>query len=348
MIKKSLFALLSIAVLAIGWSFVQGKRNTTDNFSTTGVSPTDNSTPDISTTGTAFTENPPQPDQDAATLIVDSVNNSSTASATNSSDEGDEPVVDLTPVNDIEASSVAVEPLSDAEFTRLENLLKNDKQLRLSLLEEFRYNTDPVRAKQLAALLGPYDDAEILEVASELAYSGETQSRLAGLNLLRRIQPGNDQARDIAIDLLTTGGNTKILVATMNVFAKPSPDASERQLQTLNDNLNNLSRHHDSNVRSHSISLLSRWDKNSSVARDAFSRGLSDTDPAVRSSAVFAVNNISDPDETMISDLLNIAENTDEKRSTRYAAIRALNNMPLSGTQTRRYSLAQRSANSRN
>ena len=162
MIKKSLFALLSIAVLAIGWSFVQGKRNTTDNFSTTGVSPTDNSTPDISTTGTAFTENPPQPDQDAATLIVDSVNNSSTASATNSSDEGDEPVVDLTPVNDIEASSVAVEPLSDAEFTRLENLLKNDKQLRLSLLEEFRYNTDPVRAKQLAALLGPYDDAEIL------------------------------------------------------------------------------------------------------------------------------------------------------------------------------------------
>lgn len=352
MIKKSLLTLLPIAALAIGWYVVQSKNTATDNPSgNITSSSSDHSTPATSASQTTAEENPFKAEEDPATVIVESINNDSSInsdpSKTDNSNEltADSPAT--TTASDIETASVAIEPLSDAEFIRLAGLLQNDKQLRLSLLEEFRNNNDPVRAKKLAALLGPYDDTEILEVASELAYSGDTQSRIAGLDLLSRIQPRSNEARDIAIGLLGAGDNTEILVATMNVLATPPPNASDSQRQNLNDNLNNLSRHYDSKVRSHSISLLARWDKNSSVARDAFSRGLTDKDPAVRSSATFAINNINNPDAAMVTGLLSIAENTNEKRTTRYAALRALKNMPLTGTQKRRHALAQRSANSR-
>ena len=295
---------------------------------------------------------------DDAELIVDSIRTDSPGTASNQSDSNQnsnqnssnasELIVDSTPSSSgVEASSVAVEPLSDAEFIRLEQQIKSNRQLRLDLLEEFRYNTDPVRAQQLAALLGPYDDPEILQVASELAYSGDPQSRVAGLDLLSLIQPRNDEARDIAIDLLSTGDDTKMLVATMNVLARPTTNASDRQLQSLNDNLGNLSNHYEPTVRAQSLSLLERWDQNSAVARDAFSRGLTDPDPSVRSSATFALNNINNPDDAMISGLLSIAENTDENRSTRYAALRALEKMQLSGTLMRRFAAARISANRR-
>lgn len=293
--------------------------------------------------------------KDDAELIVESIQNDSPDTTSNQSnitpdtDSANELTVNsaLQSSRGVEASSVAVEPLSDAEFLRLEQQLKNDEPLRLSLLEEFRYTTDPVRARQLAALLGPYDDPEILQVASELAYSGDPESINAGLDLLSRIQPRNSDARDIAIDLLNSGGNTKMLVASMNVLATPSRNASDSQLQSLNDNLNNLSNHYDATVRAQSLSLLGRWDQNSAVARDAFSRGLTDPDPSVRSSATFALNNINNPDDAMISGLLSIAENTNENRSTRYAALRALEKMQLSGTLMRRFAEARISANRR-
>ena len=141
----------------------------------------------------------------------------------------------------------------------------------MQLLEEFRYNTDPARAKQLAALLGPYNDPAIVQTASELAYSGDHQSQLAGLDLLARVQPRNDEARDVAIDLLGSGNDPTLLVATMNVLAVPARTATASQRQLLNDNLANLAKHYDPKVRGQSLSLLGRWDKNSATARESLS-----------------------------------------------------------------------------
>jgi len=138
-----------------------------------------------------------------------------------------------------------------------------------------------------------------------------------------------------------------LLVATMNVLATPARTANADQRQLLNDNLGNLSNHYDPKVRAQSLSLMGRWDKNSPVARESLSRGLTDSDPAVRSGAAYAIKNIRNPDTAMISGLLTIAENTDEKKSTRYAALNALEKMPLSGTPMRRYGIVKRSINNR-
>ena len=241
----------------------------------------------------------------------------------------------------VDAASVALEPLSDEEINELRRLLRTDPALRLQLAEEFRYNTNPERAKQLAALLGLYNDPEIVQIAIELAYSGDPESQRAGLDLLSRLQPHNDAARDAAINLLSSESDSTMLVATMNVLATPSRTATPEQQQLLADNLDNLSNHQDPKIRAHSIALMGRWDKNSDVSKAALTRGLTDTDPNVRSRATYAINNVQAPDENMINGLLAIAENATEKQTTRYAALDALSKMPLSGTAQRRYNAAK-------
>ena len=49
----------------------------------------------------------------------------------------------------------------------------------------------------------------------------------------------------------------------------------------------------------------------------------------------------------MIAGLLTLAENKDEKKSARYAALSALEKMQLTGTDLRRYTLAKRNINRR-
>ncbi len=249
--------------------------------------------------------------------------------------------------HNIEAATVALEPLSDDEFHQLERLMRTDPDLRMDILEEFRYNTNPERAKQLAALLGEYNDPEIVQTASELAYSGDPQSQIAGLDLLARLQPGNPEARDVAINLLSSESNSSMLVATMNVLATPTGTATAGQRQLLTDNLSNLSLHRDANVRAHSIALMGRWDKNSATSKESFTRGLSDTDPAVRAGAAYALNNVQEPNEDMINGLLAIAENANEKKATRYAALNALGSMSLTSTAQRLYNAAKISINRR-
>ena len=335
MLKRILLLIIPFALLASGWFFIHTKKvksqipSLSQDFDHTGNSDLkENNSP------------APAKKTDIATTIADDIN---------SSTEKPLPAApDQQPNTKIDATTIAADQrLTDEEFEQLELLLRNDKALRLELLEEFRLNANPERAKQLAALLGPHNDPEILQTASALVYSGDPISKTAGLDLLRRIQPRSTDARNIAIDLLSVETDPAFLVSTMNVLATPATSAGEGQRQLLADNLNNLSNHYDPRVRSHSLSLMGRWDKNSLTSRDSLTRGLSDTDPGVRSSAAYAIRNIQNPDDNMIDGLLNIAEDADTKKSTRYAALEALDKMSLSGISIRRYNLAKRNVNRR-
>lgn len=357
MLKKSLLALLLLAILAGGWYWMQSNNSSvSDTNSTLSDQPASSTvealTPAVTETAVATTADNPLAAKSDATQIVDAIaansSNSANTGAESATVNGLESSPQTSTTNAVDATTVAIEPLSDAQFIRLEQQIKTDPALRAQLLDEYRYNTDPERAQQLAALLGPYDDPAIVQTASELVYSGDPQSRIAGLDLLSRVQPRNDEARNVAIELLSSESEPEFLIATMNVLATPSQTANNSQRQRLNDNLGNLSSHYDANVRAQSLSLLGRWDKNSNTARDALTRGLNDPEPSVRSSAAFSINNIDAPDENMITGLLNIAEDTSENRSTRYAALRALEKMQLNSAQLRRFRLAQRSANRRN
>jgi len=282
--------MLPLAILAGGWFFIHSKKADSPI-----PSLSQDSVPAEDSTLTKSDPLLPTEETDVATAIVNDIPTTTEAPAPVEPEHQTDSAVDVT--------TLAVDQrLTDEEFERLEALIRNDKGLRLELLEEFRYNSDPERAKQLAALLGPYNDPEIVQTASELVHSGDPNSKKAGLGLLSRIQPRSNEARDIAIDLLSAESDPDFLVSTMNVLATPARSANESQRQLLTDNLSNLSSHYDPSVN---------------------------------------------PDDYMIGGLLNIAEDTDVKKSTRYAALEALAQMNLRGIPNRRYNLAKRNVNRR-
>jgi len=92
---------------------------------------------------------------------------------------------------------------------------------------------------------------------------------------------------------------------------------------------------------------MSRWQQNSATTVAAIEKGLTDPEAAVRASAVYGSNNMTSPSNALIDNLLSIAENTEEKRTVRSAAARALGKMTLDSTQMRRFRIARARINRR-
>ncbi|MEM7256320.1 MAG: HEAT repeat domain-containing protein [Pseudomonadota bacterium] len=298
------------------------------------------------------TENTPQADAgreapvtsntfDTTALVNDTDNSGNVIDNANVVDNAkpllQEPSVDVT--------EVGLSPLTDEQYAQIQSQLGNDNALLDRLLEEFRYNTNPQRATQLAALLGEHNLPEVVDVAAELAYSGDPLSQRMGLDLLSRLQAQNSRARDIAIELLSSESDPSLLVSTMNVLAIPSNGASAEQRNALYDNTALLASHHDYRVRSHSIALIGRWNKEQGVA--VLADALADPHEQVRARAVSAMHGLTNPGTNVINRLFDIAENTNEQKTTRQSALFSLKKMPLSTEQQQRYRQAQISVRTR-
>ncbi len=229
--------------------------------------------------------------------------------------------------------------LSEEEFKSLERRISKEPALVAELLVQFRTNTDLVVAKQLAALLAGSRNPEIVETAASLIYSGEAGSIERGLELLSRIQPHSSAARDIAIDLLSSETNPTTLVSTMNVLATPSGGTTDAQRTLLIDNLLLLSEHPDPDVRSHSVSLIGRWQPSLDTST-VLVQGLSDPNPVVRARSASAMRNVASPSDDAIYALLSVAENPQESKVTRQSALYALENKTLSLDTQSRYEQA--------
>jgi len=161
-LKKLVLLIVPLAILAGGWFFMQTKTIESQPSLSQDSTPAENSslTQDDSR---STDEEPLAESTDVTTAVVN----------------------DIAPSNENPAPTAPdQQPGSEVDVTTVSVVLRNDRGLRLELLDEFRFNTDPERAKQLAALLGPYNDPEILQTASELVYSGDPVSKTAGLNLL--------------------------------------------------------------------------------------------------------------------------------------------------------------------
>jgi hypothetical protein len=246
-----------------------------------------------------------------------------------------------------EASTLGSSALSDEAFRSAAAQLQSDPAFLTATLAQFRQTTDPTRAKRLAALLADIDDPRIFETAAELAYSGDPQSQLIGLDLLNRIQTSSSDARDVAIQLLGTETNEQVLVAVMDVIATPARNATVSQRQLISDNLFLLSTHPAPAVRAHSLSVLSQWRRQSTEVTRALSDALLDADPHVRASATYALNGRAPLEAQDVERLLTVMENQSEARTTREAAMLTLQNESLPGAERRRFANAQKALRTR-
>lgn len=336
---KFLYAVIPLAILAGGWYLLNSKQ------ATDLVPGTESSTfaPQIPE-GTDQTPNP------LATHTPDETKLSSADRTIHSTVDKVTSAPPLPPRptrDDIDLTTLAAAPLSDTQFNDLQNRIRLDPGLLSDILTEYRYNTDPERAKRLAALIGKLKDPNILSTATELAYAGDFQSKINGLELLSRIQPHNSEARDITIELLGSETDPEFLVATMNTLATPGSDATQRQKQLLMDNLIVLSTHPEPSVRAHSISLLGRWSRDDLSSTSSLTVGLSDSSPHVRARAANALIGVNNPNPQMIAGLFAILEDTGEAKSTRQTAMLALQRMQLSQPQQTRFLDGQRALRTR-
>ncbi len=223
---------------------------------------------------------------------------------------------------------VGVEPFTEESVSALIKRLQNDPTLVQEIMDEFRVETDPKRRDRLKLLLGKVANPELVPLAQEMLYSGTNDSQLAALDLLRRVQQENPAARTLALDVLTSSSENDVLVAAINVFSIPVPISADENQAILNQMLS-LVEHDAPMVRQRSISTLSNWGGGSENIMPVLLTGLTDSDMGVRRTAAYALVGTSGNNEEAKLALLAAAENVDEHRGVRRAAVLALQRMEL-------------------
>ena len=228
----------------------------------------------------------------------------------------------------VDFASLGRGALTDEEYLTLSERFRNDPALLQQLIDEFRQETDPSRKASLSKLLGEIGGADVTLAASELVFSGDPESRRIGLELLQAVQPGNAEARDIASTLLATEVEPGVLVDTLTTLARPgSVDDGARQY--LSEQIAFLADHDSEKVRSVSLNILSRWNKNGQYT-EVIRGGLTDEAPVVRESAAYALVGHKNISQTLVDSLLAVATNDQELEQARRGAVLALKGMPIS------------------
>jgi uncharacterized protein (UPF0147 family) len=245
------------------------------------------------------------------------------------------PAVEYPPLN---AYDIAQAPVDDATVESLVFRLRNDKQLLIDLINEYRAETDPKRLNRLTMILGLTATQETLTLAEEMIYSGIDESRDAGLGLLSRIAPNNPAAFDVAANLLSSETQPDVLVATMNVLAIPK-NADDNQLALFEAQISQMVNHESVAVRRQSISILSRISNDSNLD-PILVNALDDNDASVREAAAFAYAEFPYENPQAIDRLMRIVEDQNESKGLRRGAAYALKNKGLDDASLARVNAA--------
>jgi hypothetical protein len=239
-------------------------------------------------------------------------------------DDVEAAATDYPPLN---AYDIAQGPIDDESLTALIQRLRDDKQLLNDIIVEYRSETDPKRLSRLNTILGYVATPETLVLAQEMIYTDNQNSRTAGLDLLKRITHRNPAAFDIAADLISTETQPDILVAAMNIAARPK-NASDSQRAMLESQVSQMVYHDSESVRRNSIAILSKISNDVSLD-PIYIDALNDSDSKVREAAAFAYGEFPLENPQAIEILLRIAEDPAERKGLRRAAVYALKNKGL-------------------
>lgn len=237
-------------------------------------------------------------------------------------------------LSDADLAALGTEPFANGEFELLTALLREQPELLQRVLDEFRANTDPYRARYLAELLGQFDDAAVIATAEQMVYSGDVASASAALKLLGRQQRHSAQAREVIGQVLEAETNELVLVPALNAISVASRATAE-QRQSVVGRLLPLAEHTDPQVRSHSYALLGVWNRDRDL-NEVLLQGVNDQDARVRESAIISLGKSGQRNESVKSELFSRVENTQEDKFVRIAAVTALRKFPLSADETQR------------
>lgn len=215
-------------------------------------------------------------------------------------------------------------PLTEEVLIGIVEAVQKDEILVDVLLDVYR-NAEPSVARRINYILAETDADSALRVAEEFIYSGDPTSIKSGFELLSLLQPDSDEAREIALGVLTDSNTENQIIAALNLFARPASLVPATQLQHLSDSLELLEFHQNSLIRSHSFQLQNRW----FGQKEPVLKGLNDDAALVRKRTVGALINQRNLSEDITNLLFAMAANDDEQQSIRSLALSALGRQTL-------------------
>jgi len=324
------FALLGIVGVGALW-FVQQRTDSTP----TDITPDNPSSSAVNRVDEETGESP--------FAIVDNSESSAEPTQATRTQASDDTLASSMPAIDITALGLTA--MSDAELLKLVERLKRNPRLLQQLIDEFRQEGDALRLQRLSDILAQVGGDQVALLASELVFSGDDASRKLGLSLLGQLQPESEQAREIISSMLATEIQPDILNSTLSALARPG-DVDQGTRGYLADQVAFLTTHEDPSVRGISLDILTRWDS-SDTHVPVILAGLEDTSQSVRTSAGYALARYSGSDPEVVRRLFSVAENRNEHRRVRRAALLALKSQQLSERQHAQIKAIERALNTK-
>lgn len=237
------------------------------------------------------------------------------------------------------ARSIAQGVMTETLLSDHVSALQASPAMLSAVLDEFSIETDPTRLDRLRLILGQLDDPALVPAAEAMIFSGNPLSAGAGLDLLRDIGATVPEARNVALDVLSSTQDPEMLVGATNIVVVANSDDPEIT-QRVVSSLSSLVQHPDASVRRASYSTLARWSNDPSITPTLL-QGLTDEDSNVRKSTAYGFVGYANADSAVIEALLSTAQNASDTRRTRKGAVLALRGMPLDESQQVRLESAQ-------
>lgn len=234
----------------------------------------------------------------------------------------------ITVTSDADVTTVALNTLSDGDFNNLVADLEQDPTLLPKLLEEYRSNTDPARARRMAQILKSRQDTRITALGQEMVYSGDAQSQHAGFALLAGQQGSDPAALETVVEMIEIEADPTVLRSAMGALSIPGETQGQQQERVL-DQFSSKADHDDPMVRRLSLSLMSRWEGDRDM-NEYYISGLSDADERVRTGALFSLKASNYQSDAAKQALVGVAQDGSAGRLLRLNAISLLKRYDVS------------------
>lgn len=177
----------------------------------------------------------------------------------------------------------------DGELEELCERATADPEALSRLLDEFRLTAGTDRGELLAIVLGQVKDPSVEQAAVALVKGGGQAQRIAGLDLLDRLDIENEETRRVVLEVLWTDPSAELQRAALYALhcGVPQPDARREVLGAVVP----LTRSTDVEVRRRAVIAAAEWAPDAASLEPVLG-ALRDASPDVRAGAAFALGEV--------------------------------------------------------
>jgi hypothetical protein len=226
---------------------------------------------------------------------------------------------------------------SDDPREQLRKLAKDDPAVMKQLMQGYDKQTNSQTRQLIVSLLSSVEKPEVLAFSKRLSLSSDMDERKDGFAMLQNRSGDSPEVRAIILQGLSGEKTPEVIMLALGALKPPGSDGnnpSQTNMQVpdaaaIVAQLQKLSTNADADIRLQSILQLAEWDKSGS-SQAQWSQALRDQSPQVRQAAVTAIAQSGIQSEAVKAALLGVANNPEENKDVRGAALQVLERFTLS------------------